>query len=69
MTSSPVRRRLPKLKEKYEKGIATYRAKGKPAAAKRKWSRLKRARKRRKHKMRKMKNVRKRRKKKDVDDK
>ncbi|KAL1784544.1 high mobility group protein B1 [Sigmodon hispidus] len=60
----PYEKKAAKLKEKYEKDIAAYRAKGKPDAAKKEWSRLKRARKRRKRKMmRRMKRMRERRKK------
>jgi high mobility group protein B1 len=56
----PNEKKAAKLKEKYEKDIAAYGAKGKPDAAKRVWSRLKRARKRRKRKMRRrMKRMRK----------
>ena len=44
-----------KLKEKYEKDAAAYRAKGKPDAAKRESSRLKKARKRRKRRKMRMK--------------
>ena len=52
----PYEKKAAKLKEKYEKDIAASRAKGKPNAAKRESSRLKKARKRRKRrKMRKMK--------------
>ena len=57
----PYEKKAAKLKEKYEKDIAAYRAKGKPNAAKRKSSRLKKARKRRKRrKMRKMKRMKRR---------
>lgn len=41
----PYEKKAAKLKDRYEKGIAIYRAKGKPGAAKRKWSRPKRTRK------------------------
>ena len=43
----PYEKKAAKLKEKYEKDIAAYRAKGKPDAVKRGCLRLKRARKRR----------------------
>uniref|UniRef100_A0A8I6GJ73 High mobility group protein B1 pseudogene n=1 Tax=Rattus norvegicus TaxID=10116 RepID=A0A8I6GJ73_RAT len=58
----PYEKKAAKLKEKYEKDIAAYRAKG--MQRKRGWSRLRRARKRRKRKTtRRMKRMRKRRKK------
>ncbi|EDL05151.1 mCG5336 [Mus musculus] len=61
----PYGKKAAKLKEKYEKDIAAYRAKGKLMQRKRGWSRLKRARKRRKRKMMmRMKRMRKRRKRK-----
>ena len=59
----PYEKKAAKLKEKYKKDIAAYRAKGKLMQRKRGWSRLKRARKRRKRKMmRRMKRMTKRRK-------
>ncbi|KAL1771069.1 High mobility group B1 [Sigmodon hispidus] len=60
----PYEKKAAKLKEKYEKDISAYRAKGKPDAAKKGVVKAERARKRRKRKMmRRMKRMRKRRKK------
>jgi high mobility group protein B1 len=59
----PYEKKATKLKEKYEKDIAAYRAIENMMQRKRRWSRLKRARKRRKRKMmRRMKRMTKRRK-------
>ena len=60
----PYKKKAAKLKEKCEKDIAAYRAKGKPDAVKMGISKLKKARKSRKRKMRRRKKrMRKRRKK------
>ncbi|CAI9151861.1 unnamed protein product, partial [Rangifer tarandus platyrhynchus] len=53
----PCEKKAAKLKEKYEKDIAAYRAKGKPDAAKRESSRPKKARKRRKKRKMRMKKM------------
>ncbi|CAO2624588.1 High mobility group protein B1 (Fragment) [Lemmus lemmus] len=60
----PYGKKAAELKERYGKESAAYRAKGKPDAAKKGWSRRKRARKRRKRKMiRRTKRMKKRRRK------